>query len=241
MPRAPAEDRAGFHLSELYSPWRSWGELAEDWLKAEGQPERMRAFWNTSLAECWQEEALETPDSEALIARAEPYPEGIVPPGRCLLHRGRGCAGRPPGDGVGGVGKRPRKVVGPLLRALWKYFRSLRSGASWTNCCGRSWQACIGHANADSGRVHRQLGLQDPEVCSFTRGRHGRRIYSTKGLSAGFGKPIFPRRVSWTKDKYAIYPVAADEAKLWTASRLKIEKPGPGYGSHFPAARSQDQ
>jgi phage terminase large subunit GpA-like protein len=58
-------------------------------------------------------------------------------------------------------------------------------------------------------------------------------------LSSGFGKPIWPRRASWTKVKYAIYPVAADEAKLWTATRLKIDKPGAGY-CHFPAARSQD-
>ncbi len=228
---------AGFHLSELYSPWRTWGDLAEDWLKAEGQPERMRAFHNTSLAECWTEEALETPDSEALMARAEPYPEGIVPAGGCLL--------------TAGVDVQSDRLEMELVAwgcdfeswsihyfvlygntsepEVWGKLDELL-GQSWAHTSGMPMQ--IQAAAIDAA-------FATPEVCSFTRGRHGRRIYSTKGLSSGFGKPIWPRRASWTKDKYAIYPVAADEAKLWTATRLKIDKPGPGY-CHFPAARSQD-
>ncbi len=49
--QSPDSSVAGFHLSELYSPWRSWGELAAEWLAAQGNVERLRAFVNTSLAE----------------------------------------------------------------------------------------------------------------------------------------------------------------------------------------------
>ncbi len=228
---------AGFHLSELYSPWRSWADLAEDFIKAEGQPERLRAFWNTSLAECWTEEALEIPDSDALMARAEPCPEGVIPQGGCLLVAGADCQADRIEMELVAFGRDFESwsvhffvLYGSISEPeVWNRLDELLS-RSWPHVSGMPMQiqaCCI-----DSG-------FATPEVCSFTRNRHSRRIYSTKGLSSGFGKPIWPRRASWTKDKYAIYAVSADEAKLWVANRLKIDKPGPGY-CHFPAARPRD-
>jgi phage terminase large subunit GpA-like protein len=77
------------------------------------------------------------------------------------------------------------------------------------------------------------------EVTAFTRNKHGRRIYATKGLSSAFGKPIWPRRASYDKNRMPLYLVSADEAKLWVANRMRIDKLGPGY-MHTPISRPRD-
>jgi phage terminase large subunit GpA-like protein len=82
-------------------------------------------------------------------------------------------------------------------------------------------------------------GYATPEVAQFCRSRHGRRIYATKSLAGGWGKPIWPRKASWSKQKDPLYSISADEAKAWVAARLRIEQPGPGY-MHFPASRPRD-
>ena len=47
----------GFHLSALYSPlgWKSWAQIARDWLAAQGSDEMLRAARNTLLGETWVE------------------------------------------------------------------------------------------------------------------------------------------------------------------------------------------
>ena len=50
-PQKPGARIAGFRLSELYSLWRNWGELAEDWLKAQGNIERLMQGMDEILTE----------------------------------------------------------------------------------------------------------------------------------------------------------------------------------------------
>ena len=46
---------AGFHLNELYSPWRRWSEMAADFLAAKhAGSEMLKAFVNTPLGESWE-------------------------------------------------------------------------------------------------------------------------------------------------------------------------------------------
>ena len=42
---------AGFHLSELYSPWVKWSDTVENFLKAKRLPETLKVWVNTSLDE----------------------------------------------------------------------------------------------------------------------------------------------------------------------------------------------
>ena len=74
----PFNGTAGFHLSELYSPWRRLCETAADFISAKGSPERLKTFRNTALGETWQE-AGEAPDWQRLLERREDLPAGIVP------------------------------------------------------------------------------------------------------------------------------------------------------------------
>lgn len=78
---------AGFHLSELYSPWRRLAETVADFLAAKGSPERLKAFKNTALGLSWAEQG-EAPDWERLCERREAFPMGVVPPGAVVLTAG---------------------------------------------------------------------------------------------------------------------------------------------------------
>ena len=72
---------AGFHINALYSPWRSiWHELAQEWMEAQDNPEKLRAFVNLRLGETWDEGG-EGFGAHILSARREEYaapvPNGV--------------------------------------------------------------------------------------------------------------------------------------------------------------------
>ncbi len=64
----------GFHISALYSPqgWKSWQQIARDWLAAQGSEEMMRVVRNTLLGETWVESG-EAPEWQRLADRREVF------------------------------------------------------------------------------------------------------------------------------------------------------------------------
>lgn len=64
----------GFHISALYSPlgWKSWGQIARDWLAAQGSDEMLRAARNTLLGETWVESG-DAPEWQRLADRREAF------------------------------------------------------------------------------------------------------------------------------------------------------------------------
>tara|TARA_Y100000310_G_scaffold243676_1_gene248275 strand:- start:41048 stop:42985 length:1938 start_codon:yes stop_codon:yes gene_type:complete len=82
----PGSETPGFHLSALYSPvgWYSWKEMAQDFVKAENDPDLLKTWVNTALGEVY-EDAGESPKHEILFKRREAYPIGIIPRGVVFL------------------------------------------------------------------------------------------------------------------------------------------------------------
>ncbi len=78
---------AGFWISELYSVYRSWNEIANDFIKAtnDPDPEKLRVVINTSFAESFQSKEESIPDFLHLLARREKFKRGIVPEGGLFL------------------------------------------------------------------------------------------------------------------------------------------------------------
>jgi phage terminase large subunit GpA-like protein len=78
----------GFHLSALYSPigWKSWEQIARDWLAAQGSDEMLRAARNTLLGETWVESG-EAPDWQRLADRRESF-SARIPAGGLFLTAG---------------------------------------------------------------------------------------------------------------------------------------------------------
>lgn len=58
---APFTGTAGFHLNELYSPWRCMAETVRDFLDAKSRPDMLKTWVNTALGETWQEQG-DAPD-----------------------------------------------------------------------------------------------------------------------------------------------------------------------------------
>ena len=87
-PTAPGDgSRVGFHLSALYSPWETWGDIAAEFARVHRDPSRLKTFVNTKLGEAWREKG-EAPEWERLYERREPYTIGVVPSGGLLLTAG---------------------------------------------------------------------------------------------------------------------------------------------------------
>lgn len=79
-PLFPERSVQGYHCSGLYSPlgWYSWTQAVVDYEDAKDQPEKLKPWTNTVLAECWNDDG-EAPDWEALYNRRELYELGSVP------------------------------------------------------------------------------------------------------------------------------------------------------------------
>jgi phage terminase large subunit GpA-like protein len=74
----------GFHINALYSPWRPvWGDLAQEWVDAQDNPEKLKTFINLSLGESFNEGG-ETLEAHELAARKETY-AAAVPMNCCVL------------------------------------------------------------------------------------------------------------------------------------------------------------
>jgi phage terminase large subunit GpA-like protein len=233
---ACAPDTRGYHLNQLYSPWTRWADLLRRWDAAKGVPEREKTFVNTALARTWGPPTAEVPEIAELMARAEPWAEGTIPEGGCFLTAGADVqADRIEVEIVAWGRSFESWSIGyfvlygsPAEPEVWMRLDELLS-KSWPHVSGLPLQiqaACV------------DCGYSAADVTAFTRSRHGRRIFATKGLSNAFSKPIWPRRATFDRNRHAIYLVSSDEAKLFLANRLRIDKRGPGY-VHTPLARER--
>jgi phage terminase large subunit GpA-like protein len=77
---APFKGHAGFHVNKIASPFKPLSDLVEKFLAAvrSNDPEILKTFWNTQMAECWKEKG-EKPDYMRLYERREDYTIGTVP------------------------------------------------------------------------------------------------------------------------------------------------------------------
>jgi len=82
----PTSRVVGFHISVLYSPWRTIAETVAEWLSCK-TPEQRQVFVNTSLGETWQDRG-DAPEWERLAERREDWPSGVAPAGVLAITAG---------------------------------------------------------------------------------------------------------------------------------------------------------
>lgn len=236
---APFKGTAGFHLNELYSPWRTFGDVAVAFTKAKDNPQQLQVWCNTSLGETWEEEAGEQLGHEALMARAEPYQPLTIPAKGLLL--------------VAGVDVQSDRLV--IVIRAWG-----RGEESWL-CY---WQELWGDPTTESpwkqldellessyfhesgtelkiDCVAIDSGFLTSEVYNYVRSRSNRfHAIAIKGMSSE-GKPIIGKpsqqdvdyRGKLIKHGVQLWPVGSDTCKHLVYGRLRQKEPGPGY-YHFP-------
>lgn len=229
----PGSEIAGFHLSELYSPWRTWGELAEDWLKAQGNIERLRAFLNTSLAELWDDAGQAGVTETELLTRREQYGP-MLPEQAAVLTAGVDVQDNRVEVSVYAWGAAEeswlmahRVIPGdPSTPQLWAALDEFLL-ARWQHPL--AGPIPIHAACVDSG------GHFTETVCRFADARRGRRVWAIKG--EGGPRPVWPRKESKAR-KGKVWLIGVDSCKSTIAARLRITE---GSGRiHFPVSANQE-
>jgi len=86
----PQHKTHGYQWNALYSPLGlgySWAELARQWLRAQGDNEKLQQFTNERLGRPWEDRRTAVRDDH-LAQRAEPWPLRAVQPGVLLITAG---------------------------------------------------------------------------------------------------------------------------------------------------------
>jgi phage terminase large subunit GpA-like protein len=224
----------GFHINELYSPWRSFVEVATDYYAAKGNPEEEKTWWNTSMGETF-EEIGERADASELATRRMNYDADTVPEGVLTVTAGVDVQkDRFEIEFVGwGLGEESWGIEPVVLNGnpaepeIWTRLDELLATTRFTTEDGRVLRVaacCI-----DSGGHHVQ------QVYEFATPRDARNIWAIKGQ---FGpRPVWPKRVARSK-KYrghVVRIIGVDTAKDTIYSRWQIADGTPGC-CHFSIA-----
>lgn len=235
--RPEVSGTAGFHLNELYSPWRKWSEVVADFLAAKQRPETLKTWVNTSLGETWEETG-DQPEPESLLARREAYP-AEVPAGACVLTAGVDVQDDRLEVLIMGWGPGEEMWVIDGL-TLWgdpgqaEVWTDLDSALTATYRHEAGTALTVSAAGIDSGGHYTQM------VYDFCKTRQTRRVYALKGVG-GPGRPLVSaparKKTGNHPRKVALYSVGVDDAKGLLYSRYRLTAPGPGY-LHLPTGHS---
>ena len=227
---APFNGVAGFHISELYSPWVRWSEMVAAFLKAKRLPETLKVWVNTSLGETWKE-ATEGIDASGLLNRKENWGR-VAPAGVVVITAGVDVQGdRLEAEIIGwGAGQESWSLQyhvihgDPAQNKVWEDLDKVL-GQTIQRVDGGTLSvlaACV-----DTGGHHTQ------KVYEYCKRREHARVYAVKGASTA-GKPLVSKFSKANKLRVKLFTLGTDTAKQMIYSRLKIHQPGPGY-CHFPA------
>ena len=239
---APYGGHAGFHLSKLYSRRHNLADVVAEFLEAKDDPELLRKWTNTAIAEVWRPQYGETFDSAGLIARTEPYgpndlPESVrVVTGFCdvqgdrleVLFAGWGA------DEECWCFQYTIINRNPAEPEAWIELDALRA-TTFKTTTGRLLR--ISSFGIDAGD-----GNHAAQVLAYAARRRGQRVFACMG-AAGM-RPIWPGRASKSKTGRTFYSIGVDTAKDQIYSRLRIDPPEPGVRKpgyiHFPVAENFD-
>ena len=219
---------AGFHISELYSPWRSWKDIALDFYSVKKQPEMLKTWVNTALGRTFDDPG-ESIEFEELLEQRESYDLNTVPNNVLVITCGIDTHSDRLELQLLGWGKDNEcwvvdyKILfgDPTSHNIWKDLDDYLNSGFIREDGKRLRIACT---CIDSGGHHTQT------VYAYTKKRLHRKIFAIKGLSQP-NRPIAGKPSFVGTDKHILYPVGSDTAKEFIYTRLKSEN----KTIHFPA------
>lgn len=231
----------GYHLSSLYSPWISWGELADEFLDARGDAAKLQVFTNNRLAETWEDGADDAIDVRALLARCEPEDwTDLCPVGVGVIT----CAVDVQGDrleaefvgwGVESESWQLDYIVlrgDPSVPRLWQELAEATLDRAWRHpLLGTSERLHVQAMTVDSGGHHAAAVLE------FAYLHRGRNVWAIRGASSIQGKrrPAWPTKPGKGKKNRDVYTLNVDTLKDRLHAHLQRTAPGAGY-CHFSTA-----
>lgn len=231
---------ASFHASKMFSPWHKDRPAiqAKKWIDAQGDDDRLQAWWNTQAALPHRPNSGKQVAIEGLQRRGEVWPAD-VPDGVAVITVGIDTQDARLELEVVGWGRNEESwslvyevIEGDLEQPeawdqLDAYLKQI-----WHRADGRGFE--IAAVCIDSGGSHTQ------KVYEFAKARLGRKIWAIKGESARNGNrsPVWPVKKPNSRNKASFRPViiGVNAAKDTVRARLHMDQPGAGY-MHFPADR----
>lgn len=221
----------GFHLNELYSPWRKLSEIASDFLKAQGNPEELRSWWNTTLGLPF-ESLGDRADPQQLSLQRENYAPDSLPNGILTITVGVDTQkDRLELEIVGwGVGEESWGIEAislqgsPVEPESWQQLDQLLINGRFLTEDGRVLR--IAAVCIDSGGHHVQ------QVYEFATPRFARNLWAIKGQYGP--RPVWPKRHT-RSGKYrghTLRLIGVDTAKDTIYAYWQVALGKPGY-CHF--------
>lgn len=216
---------AGFHLNELYSPFRSWKETVEDYLNAKQNPEMMKVWVNTSLGLPYEGEH-EKIEAEDLANKTERFDEKLIPSRSLFMTAGIDTqADRLEVStfswGVAENGETDEcfvishKIFWGLTsdRDVWRELDEYLKTVFPTED-GRTLK--IASACVDTG------GSSTQSVYYYLRGKARKKIFGIKGSSEQ-GKPLVNKPTFIQRYNIPLFIIGVDTGKDWLFARLKAD------------------
>ena len=232
---------AGFHLSALYSPFESWGEIAADFLASKSDPDRLMAWTNLKLGEPFEDRDTAPLSPESLQNRAEASEHDwtrLLPDGVLVITAGVDVQDdRLEVEIVGwGLGEEswsldyriihgrtdtpePWAALDQLLLTRFRHPRAVPD-------------LPIAAAAIDSG------GHRTGEVMQFSAARLNRRVWAIKGRG-GPGVPPWPHRPPKLQrgSVAPLHMIGVDGIKHTLMGRLRLDRADGAGVVHAPERR----
>ena len=228
-----------FFVNCWASPWLTWAAVMQEWLEAEGDPEREKVVVNTRFGEPYERKGA-FDSTDAFLQRREPYnaelPDGVliltaavdVQDNRleyeiCGWGKGEECWGIKKGI-ILGVPENP-EVWAALDEQLDREYR-FKNGTG----------LIVPRTFIDSG------GHYTKEVYAYSLRRLARQCFAVKGASTA-GVPIIHKYAKVTTIRGRTIPlvlIGTDSGKQYVMDRLSISVPGPKY-FHFPLDKQENE
>lgn len=238
----PFRGVAGFHISELYSPFSTPAAMAREFLLAKrGGRETLKTWVNTALGEAFEEQG-DTISEQPLLDRREEWGDKI-PNAVGVLTMGVDVqADRLELELVGwsADGEQESWSIAyeilpgePAFGDVWADLKALIN-ASYTRADGK--RLAVALTCIDSGYLPKR-------VYRFC-GEMGAHVIPVKGVTGirpvvESGRQRLERLLKRKRDGVKPELVGVDEARFILHSRLRLKQPGPGY-CHFPTERTRE-
>lgn len=239
-PNAYKNGVRSFWLNAFCSPWVTWSTIAQRFLEAKDDPEKLKVVYNTLFGKLWEVRG-EIENEDEVMARREEYPADL-PDGVLALTCGVDTQDNRLEYEVVGYGHHGEDwgiekgmIMGrPDSEEVWEKLDGVIDRVyKFSNGKGLR----ISCTFVDSGGHYTQ------EVYAACKKRQTRRVFAIKGKGGPdipFVRP--PSRVPMKDNKKVcvwLYTLGVDAGKAKIMKRLTNKTPGRNY-SHFPLGKGYD-
>jgi phage terminase large subunit GpA-like protein len=239
----------GYHFNALISlfPGASWARLVAEFLRSKDDPLLLQVFYNTVLAEPWEEKTGQEVDPNSLAARVEEYrdPEGHlveVPMGVGLLtafadvqHDRIEVLIRGWGDREESWMVAHHRLYGDTsLPQVWQQLDALRKRVYVHESGAKMRIHVLGVDSGDGSRTN--------EVYDYVRPRQTEGVWATKGQPSRQREPI-KKSAKPNKQGIRLVHIGTHPMKATLFARLRLtwdpDRPVPFGYMHFRAANPE--